>query len=442
MKIYEVKSENFKKLSAVEILLDGKGVTITGKNGVGKSTFIDAIYTTLTGNEIPKTPVQIGKEKAKNTVKIKDEEGNIIIVEKVFAGDKKTLTVKTPSGAKYSSPQNFLNETIGNISFDPFEFISKTPMEQKTFLMNLLKIDFKDIEKKKNDLLSEKNNNTKLASSVENELNMLNYYIDIKDLTEKNASGLLSKIQEANELNNKKLSLKSEVEKIEEENLKFNNRTKEIEKIIDELIKEQEGLFAKIEENNNKIDDIKRNIGTIDVPDISNIQNEMNSIDEYNKKVRENIYYKEKEKAKEKLITEGERIKSELEKLEAEKIKIIKTANMPVEGLEFSETGLLYNNLPLDENQLSKAKLIEIGLKISMALNPKLRIMRIKDGSLLDSEMLSIIRNACEENDYQLFLEKVTEDKEIGFIIEEGLNEKEIDKWKHSKWALLILIQM
>lgn len=428
MKIYEVKSENFKKLTAVELTLDGKSVMITGKNGVGKSTFIDVIYTTLTGTDIPKAPIQTGKEKAKNTVKIKDEDGNIIIVEKTFSGDKKTLTVKTPAGATYSSPQNFLNKTIGNISFDPFEFINKTPMEQKTFLMNLLKIDFKDIEKRKSDLLFERNNIIKSLSSVENELGSLTFNNDVKDLTEKNAGELLSKIQEANNLNNKKSLLKLEADKIEDENSKFNWRLKEIEKIIDELIKEQEGLYVKIESNNNKIDDIKRNIDIIDVPDISNIQLEMQGIDEYNKKVRENIIYKEKEKAKEKLIAEGEKIRAELEKLETEKINIIKSTNMPIEGLEFSETGLLYNNLPLDENQLSKAKLIEIGLKISMALNPKLRIMRIKDGSLLDSEMLSIIRNACEENDYQLFLEKVTEDKEIGFIIEEGLNEKEIDK--------------
>lgn len=425
MKIYEVKSENFKKLTAVELTLDGKSVMITGKNGVGKSTFIDVIYTTLTGTDIPKAPIQTGKEKAKNTVKIKDEDGNIIIVEKTFSGDKKTLTVKTPAGATYSSPQNFLNKTIGNISFDPFEFINKTPMEQKTFLMNLLKIDFKDIEKRKSDLLFERNNIIKSLSSVENELGSLTFNNDVKDLTEKNAGELLSKIQEANNLNNKKSLLKLEADKIEDENSKFNWRLKEIEKIIDELIKEQEGLYVKIESNNNKIDDIKRNIDIIDVPDISNIQLEMQGIDEYNKKVRENIIYKEKEKAKEKLIAEGEKIRAELEKLETEKINIIKSTNMPIEGLEFSDTGLLYNGLSLNENQLSKGKLIEIGLKISMALNPNLRIMRIKDGSLLDSEMLSIIQNACKSNDYQLFLEKVTEDKEIGFVIDEDLKEGE-----------------
>jgi len=80
MKIFEVKSENFKRLSVVDITFDGKGVIITGKNGVGKSTFIDAIYTTLTGKDVPPDPVQTGKDKAKNTVKIKDDDGNIIMV--------------------------------------------------------------------------------------------------------------------------------------------------------------------------------------------------------------------------------------------------------------------------------------------------------------------------------------------------------------------------
>lgn len=424
MKIYEVKSENFKKLSVIELTLDGKGVTITGKNGVGKSTFIDVIYTTLTGNEIPKNPIQSGKDKAKNTVKIKDESGNIIIVEKTYNGDKKTLTVKTATGAKYSSPQNFLNETIGNISFDPFEFMCKTPMEQKSFLMDLLNLDFKEIEKKKIDLLAEKNANTKSCLAIESELNSLSYHKDITDLTEKNAGDLLAKLQEVNSLENQKSALIAESEKFKNANTIFENRLTEIEEIINNLVKEQEDIYVKIEENKMKITETERNIESIIISDVSNIQLEMQSIDEHNKKVRENIKYLDKQDSKDKVIRDGEKIKTALENLEAEKISIIKNANMPIAGLEFSDSGLLYNGLSLNENQLSKGKLIEIGLKISMALNPNLRIMRIKDGSLLDTEMLEIVRKACKDNDYQLFLEKVTDDNEIGFIIEEyNINE-------------------
>ena len=105
---------------------------------------------------------------------------------------------------------------------------------------------------------------------------------------------------------------------------------------------------------------------------------------------------------------------------------VISLAAITFSGVVFFGAAEYKNNNALSyrvaslENQISKAKLIEIGLKISMALNPKLRIMRIKDGSLFDSEMLEIVRNACKRNDYQLLLEKVTDDSEIGFVLEEG----------------------
>ena len=93
---------------------------------------------------------------------------------------------------------------------------------------------------------------------------------------------------------------------------------------------------------------------------------------------------------------------------------------MPINNLSFSEDGVLFDGLPFTEEQLSHAKLIEIGIQIQMSLNPALRIMRVKDGSLLDSETMKSIKNLAKENDYQLFIEKVNDNNEIGFIIEEG----------------------
>ena len=52
MKVIELYSENFKRLNA-KVKMDGKNVTVEGKNGVGKSSFIDAIWIALTGKDIP-----------------------------------------------------------------------------------------------------------------------------------------------------------------------------------------------------------------------------------------------------------------------------------------------------------------------------------------------------------------------------------------------------
>jgi hypothetical protein len=91
---------------------------------------------------------------------------------------------------------------------------------------------------------------------------------------------------------------------------------------------------------------------------------------------------------------------------------------MPVPGLSFNESELLYNDIPL--SQASDGEKLMIGLGISMALNPKLRVLRIKDGSLLDESNRQIIREQLKDKDYQLWFESVSSDKSVGIFIEDG----------------------
>ena len=57
---------------------------------------------------------------------------------------------------------------------------------------------------------------------------------------------------------------------------------------------------------------------------------------------------------------------------------------------------------------------------MGMALNPKLRVLMIKDGSLLDADSLQAIRDQVAEGDFQLWLEIVNPDDPTAVIIEDG----------------------
>jgi putative cofactor-binding repeat protein len=61
-----------------------------------------------------------------------------------------------------------------------------------------------------------------------------------------------------------------------------------------------------------------------------------------------------------------------------------------------------------------------ISLGISMALNPTLRVLRIKDGSLLDEKNRKIIYDRIKDNDFQLWYESVSTDRSVGIYIEDG----------------------
>ena len=57
---------------------------------------------------------------------------------------------------------------------------------------------------------------------------------------------------------------------------------------------------------------------------------------------------------------------------------------------------------------------------MAMALNPKLRVIRILDGSLLDAENLAIVEQMAVDNDFQIWLEKISDGSGVGITIEDG----------------------
>ena len=103
---------------------------------------------------------------------------------------------------------------------------------------------------------------------------------------------------------------------------------------------------------------------------------------------------------------------------EEEKREAIQKAEMPIPGLGFGAGIVTYNGLPF--NQASDAEQLRISLSIAMAANPKLRVIRIKDGSLLDDDSMAIITEMAREKDCQVWIEKVDSSGKIGIVMEDG----------------------
>ena len=93
-------------------------------------------------------------------------------------------------------------------------------------------------------------------------------------------------------------------------------------------------------------------------------------------------------------------------------------AEFPVDGLGFDESGVTYQGVPF--KQASSAEQLRVSLAMAIALNPKLRVIRIADGSLLDSDNLALIEAAAKESDYQVWIEMVGDGNGRGIVIEDG----------------------
>jgi hypothetical protein len=79
---------------------------------------------------------------------------------------------------------------------------------------------------------------------------------------------------------------------------------------------------------------------------------------------------------------------------------------------------VLLNGIPF--KQASGAEQLRASLAMAIALNPALRVIRIADGSLLDSEGLQLVAEMATKHDCQVWIEVVSDGDGFGFMIEDG----------------------
>lgn len=107
-----------------------------------------------------------------------------------------------------------------------------------------------------------------------------------------------------------------------------------------------------------------------------------------------------------------------MEAREQARLDAIGKAEMPIPGLSFGDGVVTFNGLPL--NQASDAEQLMISTAIAAALNPKLRVIRIRDGSLLDDDAMVRLAAFAEERDMQIWIERVDGSGTVGIVMEDG----------------------
>ena len=120
-----------------------------------------------------------------------------------------------------------------------------------------------------------------------------------------------------------------------------------------------------------------------------------------------------------KQLENSESLTESLGQIKEEKEARIKNAKMPVDGLSFSKGDIAFNGVEFSE--ISSAQKIKVSMAMAMAMNPKLKVIRILNGSLLDDGAMKAIEEIAVENDFQIFVERVSNQKNPNTIyIEDG----------------------
>lgn len=136
MKITKLQIENLYGIEQLE--LDGKSIELTGTNGAGKSSVLDAIRLALTNNSKRKYIVKNGETEGRVLVKLDD---GTTIDRKKRTDKSDYKSIKDVNGNEINSPESFLKDIFTPLQLEPVEFLSMTEQQQNRILLNLIEFN-------------------------------------------------------------------------------------------------------------------------------------------------------------------------------------------------------------------------------------------------------------------------------------------------------------
>ncbi len=419
MKIVKFQAENVKKLKAVEITPDGNTVVISGRNGQGKTSVLDSIWFALGGGDAAKNtprPIRDGEKQATITLDL----GDYKVTRNWTSNENSYLKVETKDGAKYPSPQKLLDSLVGQLSFDPLAFSTMDDKAQLKTLLGLveLPIDPAEIDRQKKEIFDQRTLVNRDVKNLEGQLAAIPEPGEDVPAEEVSASAVLAELREAQEVlqnNNFKRSdlkrMRNEVAGYQQSINELENQITELTRRINSLAQSRDELIAKGKAHAVEIE-------TLIDPDLDVFQVKLEQVEQINNSVRLANQYKGVALSLAEKITESKKLTEQITGLEKQKDDALKAAKFPVDGLGFDENGVTFGKIPF--KQCSAGERLKVSLAMAMALNPKLRVIRITDGSLLDSDNMKLIESMAKDNDYQVWIEIVNESGTLGVYIEDG----------------------
>ncbi|WP_163006189.1 AAA family ATPase [Methylobacterium brachiatum] len=416
MKIVQLQAENVKRLKAVEISPEGHIVEITGRNGQGKSSVLDAIWWALAGTtHIQAVPIRKGE----NEARIRLDLGEIKVVRTFRKREDETFTtsiaVESTDGARYPSPQRMLDGLLGALSFDPLQF---TRMDGKAQLEALKRfvpgVDFEAIERANKADFDRRTDVNRQAKALRAQASGIVVPADapaerIDDAT------LVAEMEQAGEQNalierrraNREAAA-AEVKRLDAEAERIRS---DIAALTDRL-RFAEGHAAEKREQLAKAGPLPGPIDTAALRErIADASRANAAIARREERARIEAQAAEVE-AQSAALTKA------MEERNAAKRDAIAKADLPVPGLGFGDDEILLEGVPFD--QASSAEQLRTSVAIAMAANPKLRVIRVQDGSLLDEEAMRILAEMAQAADYQVWIERVGVSGGVAIVIEDG----------------------
>lgn len=457
LRIIRFTAENFKRLRVVDLAPDPDVVTLSGANGAGKSSVLDAIAAALGGARLaPGKPIRNGEEVARIELDLGE-----VVVKRRFRGADTQLVIEAANGARFPSPQAVLDKLIGAIAFDPLAFARDDPRRQYDALRALvpLPIDIDALaaeDRRDYDTRTEYGRSARAlraqldglpppapnapASPVDvaalaralNAAGEANAALERRAAARANATGSIVDLRARADLDEESIPEQGSRHKeqrdrdladIDEQIAVLQKRRVDIaDRWHKQIITSGDALKASAARLRQEATDLQAKLDAAEpLPeptDTAALAAEIAEATRGNAALEANLRRAAVEYELGDVTAKVADLTKSIEARAEGKRTALEAAPMPVDGLSLGDGIVLFNDVPFD--QASAAERLRVSTAIAMAANPRLRVLCVRDAAILDTDSLVALKAATRAGGFQLWLERVDPDEGVGIILEDG----------------------
>lgn len=454
MYIKKLELLNFQVIEKFEAEFTGNVYFVTGDNELGKSTLLKAIGALLTGQRDDVLRNGASKGFAKMVV---GDDGEEYDVQLSFteANPRGTLTIKQKTTGMATNNVSMLQRIFGYQDFDAVEFSRwsetadgrrKQIAVVKSLLPEQVRNRISEIDESVKTLKEERtgvNRDIKTATTLRDTANVgltqedkAKYInpIDVTELVEKAKTNaqLIEKAKTVRAMLAQRTEQIAAIPgRIEAEKTKADDARKVYAESVEKAKaayeqaltdqKEAEQKIAKLyEENIAAIESEKADLETrkanaeswlakyeANNPEKENAEDTLARVQEHNAMCEKVRKYNERQSELMAIKAKAEKMDADIARLSDERATLIANAELPIDGLSFTDDGLELNGVPFVPGKVSDSQTMEIAAKLVIASNPKVKVFRIARGESLGQKRLETIIDIARRNGFQGFIEQV-----------------------------------
>jgi len=420
--VLALQGENVKRVKAVRIVPTSPTglVKVSGKNGQGKSSTLDLIMFALAGaRQHPAMPLRKGTKAGKDVLELQDLKGQPVYrITRTWTDKDSYLTVERIGVGKVARPRELMDAMIGaGLGFDPGEFIRLKPAKQVDTLLGLVSMaeDPRTLDAQRRAAYDErtavhrevKQLEGQLAALLEPEGDIPTVEVSIATLTEEYQRRVAE--QSANEGQRRALTAAIDAHAVTHA---------EVVRLEEALVTARANLLALT----GVVVVGRARVEALTDPDVEAAAATMRDAEGVNVAIRARHQRARvvEELDSRKGLAAG--LTATIDELDTRKARLLAEAPFPIPGLGFEaiagEYAVTMHGVPLAD--AAESERMVVGMAIAMACNPQVRVILIREASLLDADTLAAIERLAGERGYQIWCEIVGDGDADSFVISDG----------------------